>query len=368
MIISNIIDRLKAIIFFVKDHIWIFLILLILSINAYIVYSLFFAPAAPVIEPPILKEEAKQNEVPEGFVVSALNGLYVPEADANMRVIAVMVDNFTAARPAAGLNAASIVWEALVEGGVTRFLAVYQTSADVTIGPVRSARDYFIPWVKEVDAVYAHSGGSLAALSAIKTDAELDDANEFSNGRAYYRAPGAAPHNLYTSTARIAKLRADKDWRALSDLSPLPFADEQMSDGETAQKITINFSSVPAYRAQWLYDKEKDIYLRTQGGVVAADRETREQLQAKNIIIQFAVVTPAPPPAAADAVVVEAVGRGDAWLLRNGRIVKGSWEKPTAVSRTIFRDDDDKPYGLARGSIWIEVVPKEMAGKVKLEP
>lgn len=359
-------ERLRSVVKFLREQIWIILILIVLLINAYIVYGLFLAPPPP---PPALPPalEVKKEGALEGMATSPLNGAYVPEADFSRRTIAVMVDNFAAARPSTGLNKASIVWEVLVEGGVTRFLAIYQATGDVTIGPVRSARDYFLPWVKEVGAIYAHSGGSLAALRAIKADSSIDDANEFSNGRAYYRSSGLAPYNLYTTTSRLEKLRADNGWGAESLATPWPADDEPLPDGEAAAKITINFASVPAYRVQWRYDEEKDIYLRSQGGVVAADKETREQLTAKNVIIQFARVTPARPPAPADAVVVEAVGSGEAWLARNGRIIKGRWEKPTALSRTIFLGPDKKPYSIARGSVWIEVVPKEMMRKAKYE-
>ncbi|KKU48672.1 MAG: hypothetical protein UX68_C0010G0047 [Parcubacteria group bacterium GW2011_GWA2_46_9] len=359
-------ERLRSVIQFLREQIWIILIFIVLSANAYVVYQLFLAPAPPAPAPPRVPE-VKKEEAPAGMAASLLTGAYVPEADLGRRSIAVMIDNFAAARPSAGLNSAGIVWETLVEGGVTRFLAVYQTTSEVTIGPVRSARDYFLPWVKEVDAIYAHSGGSPAALAVIKADASLDDANEFSNGRAYYRVAGAAPHNLYTTTERLEKLRADKEWRAESVVTPLPATDEKLTEGDIAKKITINFSSVPAYRVQWLYDEEKDVYLRSQGGVVATDRETREQLVAKNLIVQFTRITPAPPPAPADAVVVETVGQGEAWFFRNGRIIKGQWEKTTATSRTVFFDADKKPYSIARGSLWIEVVPKEMMSKVKYE-
>ena len=349
-----------------KGQIWIILTLVVFSINAYIVYTLFFStPIAPPIEPP--PEAIDKNEIPEGMITSDLNGVYVPEALGRQRPLAVMIDNFAAARPASGLNEASVVWETLVEGGVTRFLAVYQTSADVIIGPVRSARDYFLPWVKEVDAIYVHSGGSPTSLKAIMADPSLDNADEFSNGRAYYRSSGAPPHNLYTTTERLEKLRSDKDWRAEASLTPLTADDELLAVGEAAEKITINFSAVPSYRAQWLYDEEKELYLRSQGGIVVSDRETREQLRAKNIIIQLARVTPALPPAPPDAVVVETVGTGEAWFFRNGRLIKGHWEKPTSTSRTIFLDADKKPYHLARGSLWIEVVPKDMTSKIKVE-
>lgn len=360
-------ERLRSVIKFLREQIWIILILIVFLVNAYIFYQLFLAPAPPPPGGPSHLPEIKKEEAPAGTAASPLNSAYVPEGDIHRRPIAVMVDNLASARPATGLNSASIVWEALVEGGVTRFLAVYQTASEVTIGPVRSARDYFLPWPKEVGAIYAHSGGSPAALFALSADSSIDDANEFSNGRAYYRAAGAAPHNLYTTTARLEKLRADKNWSAESSITPWPASDEKLKDGEMAKKMTINFSSVPAYRAQWRYDEEKDIYLRSQGGVVSADKETREQLTAKNVIIQFAKVTPAVPPAPPEAVVVETVGSGEAWFFRNGQVIKGRWEKPTAISRTIFLGPDKKPYSIARGTTWIEVVPKEMTGKAKYE-
>ena len=152
--------RLLTIGRFIREQIWIILICLALTANGYIIYRLFFSsPLVPAIPPPV-QPATNTPEAPAGMVASSLNGVYLSEADSRRRVMAVMVDNLVEARPSAGLNAASIVWESLVEGGVTRFLAVYSMANNVTIGPVRSARDYFLPWVKEVDAVYAHSGGS----------------------------------------------------------------------------------------------------------------------------------------------------------------------------------------------------------------
>jgi hypothetical protein len=361
-------ERLGRLPALLREHVWVILIAAVLAANALVVYRLFFAPP-PQRLAPSLPSPAPSPGPPAGAVASALTGAYIPEADAAVRPVAVMVDNFVTARPTSGLPSAAVVWETLVEGGVTRFLAVLQTSREVTVGPVRSARDYFLPWAKEVDAIYAHSGGSAPALAAIARDGTLDDANEFRNGRAYFRVPGAAaPHNLYTTTARLRELAAAKGWRVQPEVSAWPVSDAPLAEegSQAAARLTINFSPIPAYRVQWRYDVERGVYLRAQGGVVASDRETREQLAARNVIVQFAEVAPA-PAVAPDAVAVGTVGRGDAWFFRDGRVAKGRWEKPDAAARTVFSGPMGEPYALARGTAWIEVVPAGRAGAVAVE-
>jgi hypothetical protein len=119
----------------------------------------------------------------------------------------------------------------------------------------------------------------------------------------------------------------------------------------------VNFAAVPAYRVQWRYDAASRRYLRSQGGVVVSDRVTRQQLVAATVIVQFVDVTPAPPPAPVDGVVVDVVGEGEAWFFRDGQRYRGRWEKPAADARTTWRGPDGQPFPLQRGTVWVELVP-----------
>lgn len=347
-----------------REQVWLILIVLVLALNVSLIYQRFFSP---VVTPSSLPSPASAPtpSAPAGSASSPLNGVLVDKEDVLRRPVAVMVDNFPSARPQSGLSQASIVWETLVEGGVTRFLAIFQTAHEVTIGPVRSARDYFLPWAREMDAIYAHSGGSPAGLAALRADSSLDDADEFKNGQAYFRTNGAAPHNLYTTTMRLAALATDKGWHSTPTIIPWLVDDAPPATGDHVSHVTINFSSIPAYRVQWRYDEAAHRYLRSQGGVVVTDGETEQQLSAVNVVILFAKVIPAPPPAPPEAVEVASTGSGEAWFLRDGRLTKGRWEKPTAA-RTTFLAAHGQPYALARGSIWVAVVPSGKSDAVSL--
>ncbi len=361
-------DRWVVVKTFLRKYIWVILIVGIILINTVLAYRHFFV-ARPQPQTPTSTKEVLTTEppAPEGMVASPLNGAYVKPETIAVRPVAVMIDNFTTARPASGLNAASVVWEAPVEGGVTRLLGVWQTTDDVTIGAVRSARDYFIPWVKEVDGVYIHSGGSPKALADIAADKNLDDANEFSNGGAYYRsAKHDAPHNLYTTTTRLTALITRRAMRTVANILPQPAATVPPTTGESAKEIDLPFLS-SSYDVRWIYDEGTHRYRRVQGGNAVNDAITNEQIVSATIIVQFANVVPAPNAVALDAVDVTTIGSGEAWFLRDGRLVKGTWNKPTATGRTEFKLADGQAFAVARGTLWIEVVPKNKIEAAKYQ-
>lgn len=341
------------------------LIVLILAANAVLAYQNFLAPApAPK---PVTQSETISTLIPEGMVASSLNGEYILEEVALTRPFAVMIDNLSAARPAAGLSKASVVWETLVEGGVTRLMPIFQTTEDVTIGPVRSARDYYLPWAREVSAVYVHSGGSPAGLAALKANKDIPDGDEFRNGSAFYRVPGLpAPHDLFTSIGRLIKLATDRGWAAETILPAITVSDPVPPKGTKAESITVNFSVSP-YRVQWTWDAEVKGYRRVVGGAISEDRNTKAQIVTKNVIVLAAAVSPAPPPAPKEGVVVKSVDFGKAWFFRDGESWEGSWEKTDAVSRVMLKNTDGTPYAIARGQVWIEVVSKDKKDAVVIK-
>lgn len=330
--------------------------------NIALLYHNFFSPEPPTPPEPVVIDVI----VPSDTIPSPLNGAYVPLGTEDIRPMAVMLDHSPEARPLTGISQASIVFETLAEGGVTRLMPIFQTLDDVTIGPVRSAREYFLPWARAFESVYVHSGGSVAGLAALRAHRDIPDADEFSNGASFYRNPSiAAPHNLFTSIGRLRDLVVKRQWSSDVSYSGWTVTDEVPS-GQEAQKITVDFSITP-YRVIWTYDKENGLYRRTVGGVIAEDRATRQQLMAKNIIVLFAQVDPAPPPAPIEGVVVQSVGKGEAWFFRDGVMNKGTWEKATFESPLVFKKTDGASYGIARGQVWIEVVNKNKANAVTTE-
>lgn len=334
-------------------------------VNVALAYQYFLSPR-PIEELPT--PVVVVDEAPAGMTRSVLTGQYVPDAVAQQLPLAVMLDHFASgARPAAGINSAAVVYETLVEGGVTRLLALFQTDAAVEIGPVRSARDYFLPWAKDVGALYAHSGGSVAGLKALKDGGATFDADEFRYGSAYYRVRGRpAPHDLFTTTTLLTSLAEDQGWSA-STLTPRWTFVDALPDGESATAVVTDFSLAP-YKVRWAYRAEESRYHRIVGGAIATDRNTGEPVTAANVVVLRASVSSAPPPAKADAVTVATIGEGEAMVLRQGVVTRGVWKKPAADASLQLMTTDGVPIPLLRGNVWVAVVRDDKENAVILEP
>lgn len=276
------------------------------------------------------------------------------------QVYAVMVENAADAWPLSGVEDAFLVIEAPVEGNIPRFEAFYFSDLDESrvvdkIGPVRSARPYYLDWASEFKAIYAHVGGSPEALEMISVRHREDfyDLNEFSQGEYYWRDTlrRAAPHNVYTST--------DNLWEAVQELKPndpdydswLFKADAPI--GVDPLSLVINWGEGTLYDVEWLYDPGTNAYTRLQDGVI-------EKTQDGNTIVANNVVV-----MATDIVVIDSVGRrrldsigeGDALIVQDGKIILGRWKKFSADDRLRFYDAQDQEVRMNAGKTWIEVVP-----------
>lgn len=286
----------------------------------------------------------------------ALDGvLDAPERE-RLPVVALVIENHSKVRPQAGLDQASVVYEALAEGGITRFLAVYtMTGIFERIGPVRSSRPYFLDWVKEYDALFGHVGGSPEAL-AKAAQYEIRDLDQFFNARYYWRDPAVErPHNLFTASKFLIFALRDKDADKPSTFTPWTFADDPVlaARPEGEQTLTIDYSTF-SYRVQWTYDRATNAYLRKNGDV-AHQTPDGKQLTAKNVIV-LSVKTSI---ADAGRLHMETTGEGKAVIFKNGKATEGLWKKPSRDDRMTFVDTDGKPITLTAGQTWIEVVPTD---------
>lgn len=268
---------------------------------------------------------------------------------------AVVIDNIVEARPAAGLSAASVVYEAPVEAGITRFLAIFPSDAAVDqIGPVRSARPYFIDWASEYGALFAHVGGSPEALDILKNGTAVTDLNEFWNGARFWRSSDRhAPHNTYTSTTLLAAA-ASKGARALT-LKPWLFKDDAAAaDRPASGSLTVGAKDGD-YAVRWEYDRAKNAYRRYQGGKVQDDAVSGQPIEAKNVVVQLTKVS-----------ILDEVGRrrivtlgeGDAVIAVDGNAYHGTWRKTSNDGRTRFYDASGNEIRFNAGATWIEVVPE----------
>jgi hypothetical protein len=300
------------------------------------------------------------------------------EAWEKRRPLAVMIENSVDARPQSGLSSADIVYEAVAEGGITRFMAVYLcTFKDVQVGPVRSARTYFVDWVSEYDGLYAHVGGANTpgpanALGQI-SDYDIKDLNQFSIGfptfwRDYERLgrPVATEHTMYSTTHKLWAVGEKKKWTATDSAGirwdakfvGWKFKDDA-PDGSTP-KVSVNFwQGYNDFVVDWSYDKSCNCYKRNTGGVLHIDMNTQSQLSAKNIVIHFMREGRANDGYENNVhLLYTNKGTGRALIFQDGKVIEGTWSKPTRLSREKFLDKAGKEVVFNRGAIWIQTVPE----------
>ena len=285
-----------------------------------------------------------------------LTGLPVTHVEEDPQVYGVMIDNHVDAWPPAGLDQSFLVYEAPVEGGITRFLAFYYEGQDVEkIGPVRSARPYFLDWNNELDALYTHVGGSNAALDLIASGGTFD-LNEYWHTNSFWRALNRyAPHNTYTSTERLSAFVAQRveqqKWER-----PLYehwlFQDTDLTTSGDVHTLKITYDT-PVYVIGWTFHASTHQYERTQAGKEHTT-ESGEPILADNVIVVEMDVE------VLDAVGrrrVDTIGTGRARVHQNGFMTEGTWQKESQSQRTRFFDVHGQEIVLNAGRAWVEIVP-----------
>ena len=327
----------------------------------------------------VVEEDPQEPKTEECPLDGAMHSKRARDSWEKRRPLAVMVENHTESRPQSGLSAADIIYEAVAEGGITRFMAIYYCKlADVQIGPVRSARTYYLDWLGEYDALYAHVGGANTpgpadALSQI-IRYEVKDLNQFSIGfpvfwRDYQRLghPVATEHTMYSTTQKLWEVGAKRKWVATDsagirwddNFTPWKFKEGQNPGGQTT-KITVNFwENQPGYLVEWNYDAASNTYKRKHGGEDQTDLNNKQQLAAKNIIVQFQRESNANDGYPGNVhLLYRTTGSGKALIFMDGNVTEGKWIKQSRTSRTKFVDAGGKEIEFKRGQIWIQTVPE----------
>ena len=325
--------------------------------------------------------------------VCPLNGFKYTKKEKDVwetrRPLAVMIENSEEARPQSGLSRADIIYEALAEGWITRFMAVFYCNTpfeNIIIAPVRSARTYFLDWVSEYDALYNHVGGSNrigvnAELTDPKADAlgqidrySIKDLDQFGIGYPdCYRNPDrldhpvATEHTMVCFSDNLYKIGEKRGWTNVDDrgiawnknFQEWSFKDDPAEDKRgTVSSIKLVFSQgYDKYDVAWEYDKTSNSYKRKTGGVPHLDLETKEQLSVKNVVVQLTKL--AGPVDDNGHFLYTTVGSGKALIFQDGKVIIGSWSKKSRVSRTEFFDQVGQEIKFTRGLIWIELLPSE---------
>lgn len=316
------------------------------------------------------------------------------------RPILAVIENHQDSRPQSGLSQAEVVYEAVAEGGITRFLSVFYCSvaaSDLTIGQIRSARVYFIQLAQEYgnNPLFVHWGGAnnidSTSPSGVKAKGQIDprvDAYKllekigWMNGRYGNDMNGAAntgypalftddrrlslavEHQKVGSTDHIYEEASkrkydyeDEDGVAWDDgFEKWNFIDDKASSNSNATEISFNFwDSMPGYDVTWKYDAGTNQYFRSNGGSNHIDLENNEQLKAKNIVVMY--VKEEGPVDKEHHMLYTVTGTGKALVFQNGTVIEGTWVKESGTDRTKFLDSEGAEIPFVRGQIWIELLP-----------
>src|SRR3989338_1778631 len=297
-----------------------------------------------------------------------LDGRTVDTKETNNWPVAVMIENLITVRPQAGLSKEAVVYESLVEGGITRFLALFDPQIEniPKIGPVRSVRPYYVEWAQEYGkggALLAHAGGSPEALQMIDSD-HINDLNQIRGSAPYFwREKGTpAPHNLFTSSELLQRALHDRNfWDAVPEYVTWNFQDssekKQNTDTQNAKKITINYSSGISYQVEYQFDETTKEYLRFNASRPHMDRNNNQQIRAKNVII--ITIPKILAVGEKGRLTLDIHGEGKVSVARDGEVIIGTWKKENREDRMKFLTAEKKDIDLRRGATWIQIVPED---------
>lgn len=284
------------------------------------------------------------DPTPEVFY-SKLTGQRVSKEQSERPILGVMIENSEEARPQTGLEKAGIVFETTTEAGITRYLALYQDELPKEVGPVRSLRVAFLDWAMGFDAAFAHVGGSPDALSTADSRG-AKSLNQFFNDGPYHRVNDrAAPHNMYATIADLFDLMQEKGFTSSNVQGFDRNSDDTATEPDT-KTIDIAFSS-PLFNVQYLYDAETNSYNRRLAGQPHKTADG-EQITTKNVVVLL------------NSGQTKGVGKGQALVFKNGRVIKGLWEQKDFSSRIELYEtveDQRQNIPLNRGNIWFASVP-----------
>jgi hypothetical protein len=322
------------------------------------------------------------------------------EAWEDRRPLVIMVENSAEARPHSGIIKADVVYEAVAEGGVTRFMPVYYCGAqaeDVKVAPVRSVRTYFLDWASEYGGtpLFAHVGGANCSADKLPSGAsgpcktnikaraieqlvdfgwrysKGNDLDQFSVGAPTYVRDEtrlghrvATEHSVVASTEGLWLEGEDRGWTNLDpegvewsdDFEAWQFQDDaDTGDRGTVTKIAYTFwDGYGDFNAVWEYDKESNSYKRSTGGEPHTDLETGNQITAKNVVVLLSEESG--PVDELKHILYETIGSGDALIFQNGEVIEATWTKSIRTGRTVFDDSSGSEIEFVRGQIWISVI------------
>jgi hypothetical protein len=389
----------------IASFVGLFLISLGISI---LVFSALAPETAKNIAVNIAKKSKINLDAPK-VAECPLNGQMFTKAEEDIwktrRPVAAMIENNAESRPVFGLAYADVVYEAVAEGGITRYMGVFYCGAvaeSVKAAPIRSARVYFINMAAGYgkNPIFLHYGGANdfcpSCPGGVKPRGDIDktvnayallDKLGWVNGRSGNDMDGQSNLGFpviernqnrlgpqvtlaweHSVVADIDKVFAEAEKRGFTakdstgtawdqNFKKWSFQDGKASSTPKASDIKFGFwSNQPLYDVGWLYDSATNSYKRSNGGTPHMEYILdKPQVTAKNVVIMFAKEKG--PVDNEKHMFYEVTGSGDALIFQNGEVIEGTWKKPSALDREVFYDTNGKEISFVRGTTWIEIVP-----------
>lgn len=305
-----------------------------------------------------LQNEVVENQI-ENTVTEEIEEKEVQIFKGTDRPIAVMIDNSNRAWPQAGLNKAYMVYEIIVEGGETRLMALFKGVELDKIGPVRSARHYFLDYAMENDAIYAHFGWSPQAQSDIPRYS-INNINGITESTSvFWRVKDKSqPHNAVTSTAALLKSANNKGYRTTSNKeSVLNYVTDvvNLENGQGAISVTIPHSYLQ--KVKYEYDEENQVYKRYARNKAQTDWDTGNSVTTKNIIITFCNNYTLYDGEDKGRQGLTNIGTFDGYYITNGKAIKIKCIKEARNLQTTYQDLEGNEIEVNDGNTWVHICP-----------
>lgn len=334
----------------VKNKIKILVIILLLILIGVGIYFIFFN-----------KKKENKKEEPEVEQEKETPKLQIVDKNSDSRIIAVMINNHNQARPNhAGLQDAFIMYEAIVEGGITRMMALYKDADTAKIGSVRSSRPYYLDYVLENDAIYVHYGYSDQAKADIAT-LGINNINGLYDEDAFWRDTSLNidyEHKAFTNIEKINSLIKKKGYRTTSDKKLLlNYSIDNIDLSSKEDAVVANAINIPySYymTVRYAYDATNNYYLRYANSVAHTDAVTGLQYHFKNIIV-INVENYSLDSYGRQA--LNNIGTGTGYYITNGYAVPITWEKTSRGSQTIYKYSNGNEIDVNDGNTFIQIQP-----------
>jgi hypothetical protein len=276
----------------------------------------------------------------------------------NIPVMAI-IENSKDARPQSGLVDADIVYETMAEGGIPRFIALFQKNSPSKIGPIRSARPYFVNIAREYNLPFGHCGYSEEAKKLIEKN-KLMSINEFFYTGFFWReSERKAPHNLYTSAKRLRDAAVSRDFIKESNVK-LKFDKDFWQSDSHSKGETIKLNLNKYYNTSYIYKDGK--YYKSMNDVASENKEDDRPIAVSNVVIQATNIKLQADNQHLD---IALVGEGTGYVFSNGKYTKMTWSKKDINSQTILKDESGLTIPLAPGNTWWHIVDKSNTVEIK---